>query len=216
MRGMKYRNVNISSVAALVLSLLAAAFFALGRAMFGVSGWFAFISVPAGLIVAVALVGLWSIPVGIVKEHPESGSYKASGWRESWAFIAVAVFLFLAGIFMVDSGDTDESVKSVFTQFVGRWALELSAALFWLCVLGVIASYMSVSSYLCVGLFLQVFVEAVGVGHSHLVDGLFPAGNPGSFDESASGSGGSFAFLGPPSSSFIFNIADHQPQRLQR
>ncbi|MFS0409956.1 hypothetical protein ACL1BN_12285, partial [Corynebacterium striatum] len=42
----------------------------------------------------------------------------------------------------------------------------------------------SVSSYLCVGLFLQVFVEAVGVGHSHLVDGLFPAGNPGSFDES--------------------------------
>ncbi|WP_219725127.1 hypothetical protein, partial [Corynebacterium tuscaniense] len=34
----------------------------------------------------------------------------------------------------------------------------------------------SVSSYLCVGLFLQVFVEAVGVGHSHLVDGLFPAG----------------------------------------
>ena len=74
----------------------------------------------------------------------------------------------------------------------------------------------SVSSYLCVGLFLQVFVEAVGVGHSHLVDGLFPAGNPGSFDESASGSGGSFAFLGPPSSSFIFNIADHQPQRLQR
>ena len=75
---------------------------------------------------------------------------------------------------------------------------------------------LSVSSYLCVGLFLQVFVEAVGVGHSHLVDGLFPAGNPGSFDESASGSGGSFAFLGPPSSSFIFNIADHQPQRLQR
>ena len=76
--------------------------------------------------------------------------------------------------------------------------------------------WVSVSSYLCVGLFLQVFVEAVGVGHSHLVDGLFPAGNPGSFDESASGSGGSFAFLGPPSSSFIFNIADHQPQRLQR
>ena len=39
----------------------------------------------------------------------------------------------------------------------------------------------SVSSYLCVGLFLQVFVEAVGVGHSHLVDGLFPAGNPVSY-----------------------------------
>mgnify|MGYP001759263386 FL=1 len=140
---MNYRNVHIGSVMALVLSLLAAAFFALGRAMFGVSGWFAFISVPAGLIVAVALVGLWSIPVRIVKEHPESGSYKAFGWRESWAFIAVAVFLFLAGIFMVDSGDTDESVKSVFTQFVGRWALELSAALFWLCVLGVIASYIA-------------------------------------------------------------------------
>ena len=140
---MKYRNVNISSVAALVLSLLGAAFFALGRALFGVSGWFAFISVPAGVIVAVALVGLWSIPVRIVKEHPESGPYKAFGWRESWAFIAVTVFLFLAGIFMVDSGDTDESVKSVFTQFAGRWALELSAALFCLCVLGAIASYIA-------------------------------------------------------------------------
>ena len=140
---MKYRSVHINSVAALVLSLLGAAFFALGRAMFGVSGWFAFISVPAGVIVAVALVCLWSIPVRIVKEYPESGPYKAFGWRESWAFIAMTVFLFLAGFFIVDSGDTEESVKSVFTVFVGRWAIELSAALFWLCVLGVIASYIA-------------------------------------------------------------------------
>ena len=138
---MNYRNVHIGSVMALVLSLLAAAFFALGRAMFGVSGWFAFISVPAGLIVAVALVGLWSIPVRIVKEHPESGSYKAFGWRESWAFIAVTVFLFLAGFFMVDGGDTEDSVKSVFTLLVGRQATELSALLCWLCLLGAIVSY---------------------------------------------------------------------------
>ena len=27
------------------------------------------------------------------------------------------------------------------------------------------------------GVRLQVIVEAVGVGHGHLVDGLFPAGN---------------------------------------
>ncbi|MBU5655713.1 MAG: hypothetical protein ACYCDI_00010 [Corynebacterium aurimucosum] len=32
-------------------------------------------------------------------------------------------------------------MKSAFTQIVGRWALELSAVLFWLCVLGVIVSY---------------------------------------------------------------------------
>ena len=35
------------------------------------------------------------------------------------------------------------------------------------------------------GLGLQIFVEAVGVGHGHLVNGLFPAGNSGSFHESA-------------------------------
>ncbi|MCZ9293644.1 hypothetical protein [Corynebacterium meitnerae] len=140
---MKYRNVHIGSVMALVLSLLAAAFFTLGRAMFGALGWLIFLTIPAGVVIAVALVGLWFIPERIVKEHPDTGPHKAFGWRESWAFIAVTVFLFLAGIFMVDSGDTEESVKSVFTQFVGRWALELSAALFWLCVLGVIASYIA-------------------------------------------------------------------------
>ena len=40
--------------------------------------------------------------------------------RLSWSFIAVTVFLFLAGFFMVDTGDTEERVKSAFTQFVGR------------------------------------------------------------------------------------------------
>lgn len=138
---MKYRNVHISSVAALVMSLVGAAFFAVGRVIFDVGGWAAFFSIPAGGLVGVALLGLWLIPVRSVKEAPEAGTYKVFGWRESWSFIAVTVFLFLAGFFMVDLGDTDESVKSAFTQIVGRWALELSAILFWLCVLGVIVSY---------------------------------------------------------------------------
>ena len=92
---------------------------------------------------AVALVCLWSIPVRIVKEYPESGPYKAFGWRESWAFIAVTVFLFLAGFFMVDFGDTEDSVNSVFTVFVGPWALKLSGTLFYLCVIGAFASYIA-------------------------------------------------------------------------
>ena len=36
---------------------------------------------------------------------PETRQYKAFGWRESWAFIAVTVFLSLAGFFMVDGGE---------------------------------------------------------------------------------------------------------------
>ncbi|NTS21632.1 hypothetical protein HT105_21690 [Bacteroides fragilis] len=91
--------------------------------------------------IAIALLGLWFIPVRSVKEDADAGTYKAFGWRESWAFIAVTAFLFLTGFFMVDSGDTDESVKSAFTQIVGRWALDLSAVLFWLCCLGMIGSY---------------------------------------------------------------------------
>ena len=89
------------------------------------------------MIVAVALLALWFIPVRSVKERP----YKTFGWRESWVFIAMTVFLFLAGFFLVDGGDTEESVKSAFTQFVGREALELSSLLFLLCALGVIVSY---------------------------------------------------------------------------
>lgn len=138
---MKYRNVRINSVTALILSLSGAAFFALGRTMFGVGGWFVFFSIPAAGIVAVAFLCLWLIPVRRVKERAEAGPYKAFGWRESWAFIAVTAFLFLAGFFMVDAGDTEESVKSAFTQIVRRWALELSSILFWLCALGVIVSY---------------------------------------------------------------------------
>ena len=64
--------------------------------------------------------------------------------------------------------------------------------------------------------FLEVFIEAVGVGHGHLVDGLFPTGNSGSFHESSGCHRDSFALLRPLCSSFIFNVADHQPQRLQR
>lgn len=80
---MKYRNVHISSVAALVMSLLGAAFFAVGRVIFDVGGWAAFFSIPAGRIVAIALLGLWFIPVRSVTEDAEAGTYKAFGWRES-------------------------------------------------------------------------------------------------------------------------------------
>ena len=138
---MKYRNVQISSVAALVMGLLGAAFFALGRVIFDVGGWLAFFTLPVGGIVVLALLVLWLIPVRIPMEDEAGGTYKAFGWRESWAFIAVTVFLFLAGFFIVDLADTDESVKSAFTQIVGRWALDLSSVLFWISVFGVIASY---------------------------------------------------------------------------
>ena len=138
---MNFRNVQLNSVAALVLSLLGVAFFALGRVLFGVGGWMVLFSVPVGAIAALLLLGLWFIPVRNVEKGLESGPYKTFGCRESWAFIAVTVFLFLAGFFMVDGGDTEDSVKSVFTLLVGRQATELSALLCWLCLLGAIVSY---------------------------------------------------------------------------
>ena len=49
-----------------------------------------------------------------------------------------------------------------------------------------------------------------------MVDGLFPAGNSGSFHEPAGGSRGSFALFRSLCGSFVFNVADHQPQRLER
>ena len=138
---MNYRNVRINSVAALVLSLFGTAFFAFGRMFFGVGGWLIFYSIPAGLFVALLLLALWFIPVRSVKEGPGAGPFKSFGWRESWAFIAVTVFLVLAGFFMVDTGDTEESVNSVFTKLVGRSALDLSWTLCLFSVLGVVVSY---------------------------------------------------------------------------
>lgn len=138
---MNYRNARINSVAALVLSLSAAAFFALGRVLFGVGGLMMLYSVPIGALAALLLLGLWFVPVRSVKEGQGAGSSKTFGWRESSAFIAVTVFLFLAGFFIVDGGDTEDSVNSVFTLLVGRGALDLSWILFLLCFLGAIVSY---------------------------------------------------------------------------
>ncbi|AMO92466.1 hypothetical protein AWU68_2222 [Corynebacterium simulans] len=39
---------------------------------------------------------------------------------------------------------------------------------------------------MCGAWFLEVLVEAVWVGHGHLVDGLFPPGNLSAFNEPAS------------------------------
>ena len=61
----------------------------------------------------------------------------------------------------------------------------------------------------------QVLVEAVGVGHGHLLDG-FSVGNSGSFHESAGCSWDSFALPCILCGSIVFNVADHQPQRLER
>ena len=138
---MYYRIVRIYFVAALVLSLFGTGCFAFGGMFFGVGGWLIFYSIPAGFFVALLLIALWFIPVRSAKEGPGAGPFKSFGWRESWAFIAVTVFLFLAGFFMVDTGYTEESVNSVFTQLVGRSASELSSTLCLLSVLGVVVSY---------------------------------------------------------------------------
>lgn len=43
-----------------------------------------------------------------------------------------------------------------------------------------------VKLFVCGDDFLEVFVEAVRVGDSHLVDGLFPSGDFPTFDKAAS------------------------------
>lgn len=137
---MNYRNVQLNSVVALVLSLLGVAFFTLGRLLFQVIGIMVLLTVPVGWIAALLLLGLWFIPVRSTKEGLGAWLSKTFGWRESWAFIAVTVFLFLSGFFMVDGSDQD-SAKSVFTQLVGLWALDLSSILCLLCFLGAIVAY---------------------------------------------------------------------------
>lgn len=49
-----------------------------------------------------------------------------------------------------------------------------------------------------------------------MVDGLFPVGDLSAFDESSAGSSSFLALFCAFSRAFILNIADHQPQRLNR
>ena len=65
------------------------------------------------------------------------------------------------------------------------------------------------------GLGLQVVRESVGVSHSYLVDGLFPAGGLRAFNI-AVGFDVAFCFLRSLGSALFFDVADHQPKRLQR
>ena len=71
-----------------------------------------------------------------------------------------------------------------------------------------------VKLFVCGAWFLEVLVEAVWVGHSHLVDGLFPPRYFPAFDKTAGSGCDLSTFLGAFSCAFVFDIADHQPQCL--
>src|SRR5665811_1176379 len=71
-----------------------------------------------------------------------------------------------------------------------------------------------------VTLVLQVGGDAVGVDHGQLAEGCFPALELGSFDELAGGLAvhalGGAGFLGALSGSFVLDVADRQPEQLDR
>lgn len=85
----------------------------IGRLVFGVFGWFAFILLPVALAVAVALL-VTTIMAFTQKQRPRSLSRAEVGWQ--WLLWAA---LFAFGAFVPDFGDTEESYRSLLTQVFG-------------------------------------------------------------------------------------------------
>ena len=78
----------------------------------------------------------------------------------------------------------------------------------------------SLSSCLCMWCGLQVGVDSVGIGQGQLLEGLLPVGGYSALDQSAGGralAGSSFLLLLLPlSGSLVLDVADSQPQQLDR
>ena len=100
-----------------------------GIAALGVNGWgglFYFFNVAPLLLVSLAALAF-------IADYPKKGEQRPA--RDAQLLWALYASIFLHGLFLVDGGDTSESVGSVASHVVGGWFVGISSAisttLFW-------------------------------------------------------------------------------------
>ncbi|MGZ8738867.1 MAG: hypothetical protein ACXWW7_17005 [Nocardioides sp.] len=97
------------------LNLLLIAWVWFGRVFFGVGGWFLLIFMMT--VVPVLLIGLL---LTTVLAFTQPGRPRSLTRPQAQAQLATWVGMFLAGAFVPDFGDTEESYTSLLTQLFGR------------------------------------------------------------------------------------------------
>lgn len=93
---------------------IAAIFVGLGRSFVGLGGW----GLLATLVMYMPILLVYAVVVGVILRRRPAGYLMSV--KVQRVFIALLVSLFLLSIFMVDGGDTPESVGSLFTGLLSK------------------------------------------------------------------------------------------------
>lgn len=95
--------------------LIAAVWVGIGRLLFGVFGWMAFIT----LFMFAPVIVLYGAVLAIVTAIRQQGYlYRPRGPLKKWLFVTL-VALFCVGFFMPDAGDTSDSLGSALSVLAG-------------------------------------------------------------------------------------------------
>lgn len=86
----------------------------IGRLVFGVYGWYALVLAPVALVLLVGLV------VTTIMAFTQEGRPRSLTRFQALAQLATWLGMLVAGAFMPDFGDTDDSHISLLTQLFGR------------------------------------------------------------------------------------------------
>jgi len=110
----------------------------IGRALFGSGGWWMVIFLVSVTPAMIVLLTITSI-LAIRQRQPASIGYLTNG--QFWCLLTMWLSLLFFGFFIVDFGDTKESISSAFSQVVGASAVDTSNALSLIFFVAAIAAY---------------------------------------------------------------------------
>ena len=123
----------------------------IGRALFGSGGWWMVIFLVSVTPAMIVLLTITSI-LAIRQRQPASVGFMTNG--QFWCLVTMWLSLLLFGFFVVDFGDTKESISSAFSQLAGTAAVDISNSL------SIIFFVIAIVAY--VGLLIQLIVGQDG------------------------------------------------------
>lgn len=120
----------------------------IGRAAFGSGGWWILIflfSVTPAMIVLLTITSI----LAIRQRQPASIGFLTNG--QFWCLVTMWLSLLLFGFFVVDFGDTKESISSAFSQVAGTAVIDVSNSLSLVFFVAAVAAYVALLIQLIIG-----------------------------------------------------------------
>jgi len=142
---------SFSYYATIPINILLILWVWIGRALFGSGGWWMVIFLVSVTPAMIVLLTITSI-LAIRQRQPAGVGFMTNG--QFWCLVTMWASLLLFGFFVVDFGDTKESISSAFSQVVGTDAVDTSNAL------SIVFFVIAVVAY--VGLLIQLIVGQDG------------------------------------------------------